>query len=203
MGILGTATCRIPPVVSIVSPFFSYPPRYDFAPLFKTPPRSLLARVTAPQAGVCLLLPRSPGRLTFSSRSSSGDSPPPPASGGHSLNTAVIASSVSSGVVTICLAIASIFCYLRRRRRRPRAPPTVSTVPAGVGASKPQVDEILLPVTYERISLSGQPRSYIRMVVRDFALRVALVTSSTAFFRTLRTQMTLLRSRRMQLICAH
>lgn len=206
MGILGTATCRIPPVVSIVSPFFSYPPRYDFAPLFKTPPRSLLARVTAPQAGVCLLLPRSPGRLTFSSRSSSGDSPPPPASGGHSLNTAVIASSVSSGVVTICLAIASIFCYLRRRRRGPRAPPAVSAVsavPAGVGASKPQVDEILLPVTYERISLSGQPRSYVRMVVRVFVPRVALVTSSTAFFRTLRTQMTLLRSRRMQLICAH
>ena len=163
-----------------------------------------MARVTAPQAGVCLSPPRSPGRLTFSSRSSSGDSPPPPPSGGHSLNTVVIASSVSSGVVIICLAIASIFCYLRRRRRHcPRAPPAVSAVPAGVGASKPQVDEILLPVTYERISLSGQPRSYVRMVVRVFVPRVALVTSSTAFFRTLRTQMTLLRSRRMQLICAH
>ena len=94
----------------------------------------------------------------------------------------VISSSVSSGVVTICLAVASIFCYLRRRRRRcPRAPPAVSAVPAGVGTSKLHVDEILQPVTYERMSLSGQPRSYVRIVARVFVPRVALVSSCTAF----------------------
>lgn len=156
-------------VVSIVSPVFSFPLRYGLTPLFFIDfPEISPGTILGPSGVSVSVTPTS----TFSSSASSSStgSPAPPHAAGKGLNTAMIATSVSGGIVAICLVVSILF-YLRRRSQAP------SAVSAGVGASQLHVNKVLQPPsdkgTSALSSLSRLPKFHVRVLCP--ALRLCLL----------------------------
>ena len=156
---IGTLANRMPLVVSVVSPFFSFPPHYGL-----TRVNSSYFIDTPEASGSSLISPSSifgvsSSVLVSPTTSSSADS-----SGGSSSNAGTIAGGIIGVIVALIIIPAAIILYLRRRLKARAA------MPADVIASHPQ------PPQSDEVapSLSGSPIT-MKFYVCDLESCVELV----------------------------